>query len=89
MQKRKRFGEILVEAKVVSEEALNRALERQRGTGRRLGQVLEDMGVVTEKDIAAALYGALLCVTILAAIRAARGLHQPSPAQPVVIDPTA
>ena len=55
MQKRKRFGEILVEAKVVSEETLNRALERQRGTGRRLGQVLEDMGVVTEKDIAAAL----------------------------------
>lgn len=42
-----------------------------------------------QKDIAAALYGALLCVTILAAIRAARGLHQPSPAQPVVIDPTA
>ncbi|TLM65369.1 MAG: response regulator [Deltaproteobacteria bacterium] len=55
MQKRKRFGEILVEAKVVSEEVLNRALERQRGTGRRLGQVLEHMGVVTEKDIAAAL----------------------------------
>jgi len=55
MQKRKRFGEILVEAKVVSEDVLNRALERQRGSGRRLGQVLEDMGVVTEKDIAAAL----------------------------------
>ena len=55
MQKRKKFGEILVEAKVVSEETLGRALERQRGTGRRLGQVLEDMGVVTEKDIAAAV----------------------------------
>lgn len=55
MQKRKKFGEILVEAKVLSEEMLERALERQRGTGRRLGQVLEDMGVVTEKDIAAAL----------------------------------
>jgi CheY-like chemotaxis protein len=55
MQQRKRFGEILVEAKVLSEDLLGRALERQRGTGRRLGQVLEDMGVVTEKDIAAAL----------------------------------
>lgn len=55
MQKRKRFGEILVEAGVVTEEVLNRALERQRGTGRRLGQILEDMGVVTEKDIAVAL----------------------------------
>jgi len=53
--RRKRFGEILVEAKVLSEDMLTRALERQRGTGRRLGQVLEDMGVVTEKDIAAAL----------------------------------
>jgi CheY-like chemotaxis protein len=55
MQKRKRFGEILVEAKVVTEEVLSRALERQKGTGRRLGQVLEEMGGVTEKDIAAAL----------------------------------
>lgn len=55
MQTRKRFGEILVDAKVISAEALVRALERQRGTGRRLGQVLEEMAIVTEKDIAAAL----------------------------------
>lgn len=55
MQKRKRFGEILVEAKVVDEQQLARALEKQRGTGRRLGQVLEEMGVVTERDIAAAV----------------------------------
>lgn len=55
MAKRKRFGEILVEAKVVDEQQLVRALEKQKGTGRRLGQVLEEMGVVTERDIAAAL----------------------------------
>lgn len=55
MAKRKRFGEILIEAKVVDQNDLNKALERQKGTGRRLGQVLEDMGVVTERDIAAAL----------------------------------
>jgi CheY-like chemotaxis protein len=55
MQQRKRFGEILVEAKVLSEDELGRALERQRGNGRRLGQVLEDMGAVTKKDTAAAL----------------------------------
>lgn len=55
MAKRKRFGEILVEAKVVDEHQLQRALEKQKGTGRRLGQVLEEMGVVTERDIAAAL----------------------------------
>ncbi|MDH3454019.1 MAG: response regulator [Desulfuromonadales bacterium] len=55
MAKRMRFGEILVEAKVVDDSQLMRALEKQKGTGRRLGQVLEEMGVVTERDIAAAL----------------------------------
>ncbi len=55
MVKRKRFGEILVEAKVVNEHQLVRALEKQKGTGRRLGEVFEEMGVVTERDIAAAL----------------------------------
>lgn len=55
MAKRKRFGEILVEAKVVDEYQLGRALEKQKGSGRRLGEVLEEAGVVTERDIAAAL----------------------------------
>ena len=55
MAKRKRFGEILIEAKVVDEHQLERALEKQKGTGRRLGEVFEEMGVVSERDIAAAL----------------------------------
>ena len=55
MQNRKRFGEILVEAKIVSRETLEAALQKQRGTGRPLGQVLEGMGVVTEQNIASAL----------------------------------
>jgi CheY-like chemotaxis protein len=55
MAKRKRFGEILIDAKVIDEQQLERALEKQKGTGRRLGQVLEHMGVVTERDVAAAL----------------------------------
>ena len=55
MAKRKRFGEILIDAKVIDEPQLERALEKQKGTGRRLGQVLEHMGVVTERDVAAAL----------------------------------
>jgi len=55
MAKRKRFGEILVEARVIDPKELARALEKQRGSGRRLGQVLEDMGVVTERHIAATL----------------------------------
>ncbi|OHB34058.1 MAG: hypothetical protein A2X84_01080 [Desulfuromonadaceae bacterium GWC2_58_13] len=55
MSKRKRFGEILVEAKVVTEPMLQLALEKQKGTGKRLGQLLEEMGVATEKDTAVAL----------------------------------
>lgn len=54
-QKRKRFGEILVEAGVIKEVALRQALDRQKLTGRRLGEVLESMGIITEKDIAVVL----------------------------------
>ncbi|PLX92138.1 MAG: two-component system response regulator [Desulfuromonas sp.] len=53
--RRKRFGEILIEAGVLTETLLKGALRRQKESGRRLGQELEEMGVVTEKDIAAAL----------------------------------
>ena len=52
MSKRKRFGEILIEAGVLTESSLKRALERQRATGKRLGEVLEETGIVSEKDIA-------------------------------------
>ena len=55
MAKRKKFGEILVEAKVVDESQIESALFKQKGTGRRLGQVLEEMGVITERDIASVL----------------------------------
>ncbi len=55
MAPRKRFGEILIEAKVVTESALHLALERQKGSGKRLGQVLEELGIVSEKDTAVAL----------------------------------
>lgn len=52
---RKRFGDILLDAKVVSEETLDRALVRQRETGNRLGETLEEMGILTAEDIAAVL----------------------------------
>ena len=55
MAKHMRFGEILVETKVLTESQLERALEKQKGTGQRLGQILEEMGVVTERDIATTL----------------------------------
>lgn len=55
MPPRKKFGEILVEAGVINEVALRQALERQKQVGRRLGQVLELMGIIKESDIAVAL----------------------------------
>ena len=55
MARRKKFGEILVEAKVVDESQIESALFKQKGTGRRLGQILEEMEVITERDIAAVL----------------------------------
>ncbi|OGR31187.1 MAG: hypothetical protein A2091_13370 [Desulfuromonadales bacterium GWD2_61_12] len=55
MTRRKKFGEILVEARVVDELIMKQALILQKGSGRRLGQVLEEMGVLTETDIAVAV----------------------------------
>ena len=55
MSKRKLFGQILVEAGVISETLLNQALQKQQGSGKRLGLVLEEMGIVSEKDVAVVL----------------------------------
>lgn len=55
MSRRKKFGEILIEAKVVNESQIEIALFKQKRTGRRLGQILEEMGVITERDIATVL----------------------------------
>jgi CheY-like chemotaxis protein len=52
---RKKFGEILVEARVVDELIMKQALILQKGSGRRLGQILEEMGVISETDIAVAV----------------------------------
>jgi PleD family two-component response regulator len=52
MSKRKRFGEILVEAGALDQEALDKALSQQKSTGKRLGQILEESGIIAERDIA-------------------------------------
>jgi len=49
------FGEILMEAGACSAATLQGALQKQKGSGKRLGEVLEEMGVVSEKDIAVVL----------------------------------
>ncbi len=51
----KHLGDILVEAELISKKTLERALERQKSGKKRLGMVLEEMGVITEEELAEAL----------------------------------
>jgi len=51
-RKRKRLGEFLVDAGLIDDKALSKALEIQKITRKKLGQVLLDMGVVNEREIA-------------------------------------
>jgi CheY-like chemotaxis protein len=55
MTARKQLGNILVEAGVITVKTLERALERQQGSGKRLGMVLEEMGVINEQELIEAL----------------------------------
>jgi type IV pilus assembly protein PilB len=52
---KRKLGEILIDAGVIDENTLNRALEVQRGQNRRIGEVLVDLGEATHDDIASAL----------------------------------
>jgi MSHA biogenesis protein MshE len=52
MPRRKvRLGELLVQAKVISEEQLRTALDEQKRTGRKLGRVVADLGYVSESAL--------------------------------------
>lgn len=51
----KHLGDILVEAEIISKKTLERALVRQKEGKMRLGAVLEEMGVITEDELAEAL----------------------------------
>jgi type IV pilus assembly protein PilB len=51
-----RLGEMLVEARLVTEDQVTTALqEAQRGTGKRLGQLLVELGTLDERDLARVL----------------------------------
>ena len=45
---RKKIGEILIEEKLITEEQLSEALETQRLTGQKVGQILIDKGFIKE-----------------------------------------
>jgi len=50
-----KLGHLLIKAGLVSEDQLARALEIQRGTTKRIGEVLTELELVSELDIAVAL----------------------------------
>jgi type IV pilus assembly protein PilB len=51
MARRKRLGEALIEANIISQEQLEDALRFQEEKSKLLGQILIDMGWVTEEDV--------------------------------------
>jgi CheY-like chemotaxis protein len=51
----KHLGDILVEAEIISKNTLEKALVRQKAGKLRLGVVLEEMGVISEEELADAL----------------------------------
>ena len=52
---KKRLGEILVDNNQLLPELLDEALERQKQTGKRLGQTLIDMGFVSDEEVRKAI----------------------------------
>ncbi|MBA4175079.1 MAG: MSHA biogenesis protein MshE [Leptothrix sp. (in: Bacteria)] len=51
-RQRIRLGDVLVQQNLVSAEQLDRALQQQRGTGKKLGRMLIDAGLITEEALA-------------------------------------
>lgn len=52
---KKKLGQLLLEAKLVTEEQLEEALAKQKGTKRKLGEVLTDAGFCSELEVAEAI----------------------------------
>ena len=53
--KRKKFGQLLLEKKIVTESQINEALEVQKMSGRALGDILIDLGYTTSSLIMSVL----------------------------------
>jgi type IV pilus assembly protein PilB len=56
---RKRIGECLIEARLIDQETLSKALEIQKSQKKKIGQILIEMGVADDVTIAKALAGQL------------------------------
>jgi CheY-like chemotaxis protein len=55
MASRIQIGNLLVEAGIISVKTLERSLELQKGSGKRLGTLLREIGLVTEEEVLEAL----------------------------------
>lgn len=49
------LGQVLVRKKLISEEQLAQAIERQRSTGQRLGDILAEWNIITQQHVQDAL----------------------------------
>ena len=54
-RKKVRLGELLLEQKLLTPEQLQSALDEQKRSGRKLGRVLTDMGLVREESCTSCL----------------------------------
>ncbi|MFL0268572.1 GspE/PulE family protein [Candidatus Clostridium radicumherbarum] len=48
---KKRLGDLLVEARMITPKQLEDVLEKQKRTGKRLGKLLVDEGIISENDL--------------------------------------
>lgn len=55
-KRKKRLGDLLIDAQVITEEQLKMALDSQKKNGRKLGEALIDLGFTNELEIAKALH---------------------------------
>ena len=63
-RKKLRLGDVLINSNVITQEQLEDGLASQKGTGKKLGEILVEKGYVNEDDIAKALSGQLGLQTI-------------------------
>lgn len=55
-KRKKRLGDLLLDANIITHEQLMNALKKQKESGQKLGETLIDMGITTEMEIAQALH---------------------------------
>lgn len=54
-QKKSMLGQLLVKQKLITDEQLQRAIEHQRATGQRLGDIFAEWNLITQQHVEAAL----------------------------------